>query len=179
MNATLKYLYSDQEQKQLLKSMVVLVDSREKENKHVTDYFDKKGVAWKKATLSVGDYSILLPKNEDLGIIRESSFQGLFAIERKNSLDELSGNFTEGRERFSNEFFRAKDAKLLLLIENGSFDKMINHEYRSQLSEKAFIASLFSFQHRFNLSVNFIEKKNAGMFIHTNCYYFLKECLSK
>jgi hypothetical protein len=173
-----QYRFTDAEEKLLLKSITILVDTREKENKHVIDYFDKKGISWINKGMKSGDYSFMLPVNNELGITRDIYFDKLFMIERKNSLDELSTNFTKNRDRFIAEFSRT-NAKLTLLIENASFDKMVNHEYRSQLKEKAFIASLFSFQHRFNININFIEKANTGLFIHANCYYFLKEYLNK
>jgi ERCC4-type nuclease len=172
------YQYTDAEEKLLLKSITILVDTREKENKHVTDYFDKKGIKWINKGLKSGDYSFMIPVNNELGIIRDIYYSNSLIIERKNSLDELATNFTKNRDRFTAEFSRT-NAKLILLIENASFDKMIAHNYRSQLNEKAFMASLFAFQHRYNINVNFVDTANAGLFIHANCYYFLKEQINK
>ena len=36
-----KYKYTDSEERELLDSIVILVDTREKVNDHITDYFDK------------------------------------------------------------------------------------------------------------------------------------------
>ena len=43
--------YSEEEQKRLMKSMVVLIDSREKKNQHITDYFDKHKIPYKVVAL--------------------------------------------------------------------------------------------------------------------------------
>jgi ERCC4-type nuclease len=177
MQTSIKFKYNTDEIKALLLSMTVLIDSRERENSHIIQYLDKSKVAHKKVTLNVGDYSILLPKNIELGIVRDMYFSDNFIIERKASLDELSNNFCKQREQFKNEFYRGAGAKLILLIEDASLNDMIAHNYRSQLKEKAFISSLFSFQCRFDLNVNFIDKANSGLFIHMSCYYWLAEFL--
>ena len=37
--------------------MIILIDSREKQNTHITDSFDKNSIAYKKKALDYGDYS--------------------------------------------------------------------------------------------------------------------------
>ena len=59
---------------ELISSMVILVDTREKVNTHITDYFDKKNIKYKKKALDYGDYSFMLPANESLGIPRDLYF---------------------------------------------------------------------------------------------------------
>lgn len=59
------YKYTDSELKALLSSMIVLVDTREQINEHVTAYFDKKKIAYTSMKLDTGDYSAMLPKNVD------------------------------------------------------------------------------------------------------------------
>ena len=54
-----QYKYADKDIKQLTGSIVVLADAREKQNRHITDYFDKNHIAYEPATLSYGDYSFL------------------------------------------------------------------------------------------------------------------------
>src|SRR4051794_40609892 len=97
---TLKYKYTETEKKVLLSSIVILIDSREQENKHIIEYLMSKQIPFKEKKLDYGDYSAYLPKNEDLGIIRDLYVPA--AIERKNSVDELVSTIKE-RTRFENE----------------------------------------------------------------------------
>ena len=52
--------------KKLSKEMVILIDTKEKANDHITDYFDKKGIAYKRQALEFGDYSFMIPQVEGL-----------------------------------------------------------------------------------------------------------------
>ena len=52
-----QYRFSVEDIKKLLKSMVVLVDSREKKNSHILEYFAKQGIAYQETKLDYGDYS--------------------------------------------------------------------------------------------------------------------------
>ena len=113
------YRFTDKELKALLKSMVILVDTREQVNNHILQYFDSKKIPYKVQKLDVADYSFMLPANPELGIIRDLYFDDLVAIERKNSLEEISSCFTTTRTAFENEFVRSK-GKTYLLIENAS-----------------------------------------------------------
>ena len=56
-----KCKFSHDQIKKLSKEMVILIDTREKENSHITNYFDKKGIKYKKQALEFGDYSFMLP----------------------------------------------------------------------------------------------------------------------
>ena len=53
---------------ELISSMVILVDTREKVNDHILEYFDKKNITYKKKALDYGDYSFMIPANEKLSI---------------------------------------------------------------------------------------------------------------
>lgn len=56
-----QYRYTDPEQKQLLKTLRVIVDTREQQNEHITGYFTQKGISYISRALSFGDYSYFLP----------------------------------------------------------------------------------------------------------------------
>ena len=51
-----QYRFSVEEIKQLMKSMVILADSREKKNSHILEYFKKQGIAYQVTRLDYGDY---------------------------------------------------------------------------------------------------------------------------
>lgn len=56
-----KYRFTVEEIKKLTKSLVILVDSREKKNAHVLDYFKKQGISYQVLKLEYGDYSFMIP----------------------------------------------------------------------------------------------------------------------
>lgn len=52
--------YTETEQKKILSSIIILVDTQEKVNGHITEYFDKHKIGYKKRSLESGDYSFML-----------------------------------------------------------------------------------------------------------------------
>jgi ERCC4-type nuclease len=172
-----QYHYTDTELKELLSSLVVLIDTREQQNSHILAYFDKQRISYINRKLEFGDYSFMLPANQAMGIMRDVYFTGSIAIERKASLEELSGNLTQDRQRFEAELIRGAGAKLLLMIEGGSYSDIIGHKYRTQYEPKAFIAALKTFEVRYNLSINYVAAAYAGNFIYHSLYYWLREYL--
>jgi len=174
----LHYKYNDNELKQLLKSMVILVDTREQKNKHITDWLDKNKIHHKSRKLDYGDYSYMLPICSELGIMRDLFTDGL-AIERKGSLDELAANLTHERVRFQSELLRSTSAKMYLLIENGSWQSIYNGAYKSEYKPQSFVASLKCFEARYGLNIDFTLEAYAGSWIYNTCYYHLREFLIK
>src|SRR5690554_2679547 len=111
----LPYHFTEAEQRELLSSLVVLVDTREQQNGHITKYLDKHRIEWKTKKLDYGDYSFFLPAAPQLGVARDLYFTREITIERKANLDELAGNLTHGRAAFEAELIRANGCKLFLL----------------------------------------------------------------
>jgi len=171
------YHYTDTEQKQLLKSLVILVDTRENVNEHVTSYFNSKDITFKPHKLDSGDYSVMLPANPDLGIVRDLYFDRQIIIERKADLNELSGNLTQCRERFEREFERVPNCRKYLLIEGGCYSDIFTNNYSTGLSSVAFAASIMAFQARYGLNVSFVSKEHSGKFIHALLYYYIREII--
>jgi len=173
------YHYTDSEIKTILKTAVVLTDSREKANEHILTALDGLNVAHKITALSFGDYSAMLPAMPEMGIARDVFFDNEIIIERKNSLDELAANFTAGRERFKDEMLRAGAARKYLIVEQGGgYAAILNRQYNSKLSEKSFLASLLSFQARYGLNVAFCGQGLTGTIIWSLLYYHMRACLS-
>lgn len=169
--------FTQKEQEELLNSITIVCDTREQKNEHVTSYFDSKKIPWINRKLDACDYSFLLPKNEDLGISRDLWFDKECAIERKNSLEEISGCFTESRERLKKEFIIAPKNKVMI-IENASYVDMVCGNYNTKYDSKSFWASYHSFWHEFNLPIMFIpDKKYTGLFIKGYFYYYLRGLL--
>lgn len=171
------YRYTDTELKQLLKSMVVLIDTREQKNFHLLDYFKEKDIPWKSKKLNYGDYSAYLPKCEELGLMRDLYFDHDIVIERKASLEELAGNLTSDRQRFKNELTRASSSQFHLMVEGGSYAEVINAEYLVQLSPQAYLASLLSLQVEYGFNLHFVEKHHAGLCLYRLLYYYIRKQL--
>jgi ERCC4-type nuclease len=162
---------SNKEINENLKALTVVIDTREQVNGHVTGYLDKRGIPYVSRKLDVGDYSFQAG---------DSSFDDEVVIERKNSIDEIAGNFTNGRLRFENEFLRAKAAgvKVFLIVENGSWQQIKSHDYRSKMKPNALMASLLSWQVRYGVTINFCKPDDTAELIYGISYYWLRERLA-
>ena len=172
-----QYKYADKDIKKLIGSIVVLIDTREKQNSHITDYLTKNNIAYEPTTLSYGDYAFYIPAavaGEDIYFHRD------IAIERKASLEELSGNLAQERELFEREFLRAgnDNAKLYLMVEDmGGYSSIIRHKYNTEFAPAAFVSSLKAWEARFNYNIQFIDKQYSGYFIVSTFKYFAREWL--
>lgn len=171
------YKYTDKEITELVKSMVILIDTREQNCKHITDYFDKAKIGYKVKRLGYGDYSFCIPKNPELSIDRDLYFDKEIVVERKGSLEELSGNFTKERDRIEKEFCLAPVHKVLL-IEGGSYSDMLHGRYDTSYSNKSYWATLHSFWHKYNIPFVFMpDNRDSGFFIRGYFEYYLKNII--
>jgi ERCC4-type nuclease len=180
MQVALSYTYTKTELQELLNSLIMLIDTREQENQHITGYLNKIKIPYKSKALEVGDYSFILPANNGLGINRDIYFNNDIVIERKAGLNELSNNFTHNRTQFENELIKTlgAGARLILLIENArGYENIIKHNYRTDYNPKSFIGTLHSFRHRYNMEIMFIEPAYSGNFMYYTFYYWLREYL--
>ena len=163
---------TDAEIKALLKQLTIICDTREQVNGNITGYLDSKKIPYISRKLDTGDYSAM---------IGDMTLEHDIVIEKKNGLDEIAGNFTADRQRFEDEFTRAKaeGLKVFLLIENATWSDILLHNYRSKLSPKSLIASLLSWQVRFNITVTFCKPSESGQIIYGILYYAAREALKK
>lgn len=172
-----KYYYTDKELDELAKSQVILVDTREKNNSHLLELWDKQKIPYKKKALEQGDYSFMIPANEKLNIPRDLYFDKEIIVERKGSLEEISGNLTSGRDRFEKELALAPPTKVLM-IENAEYKDICTGNYKTDYNKKSFLASLHSFWLRYNIPIFFMPDKTYGaVFIKKYFEYYLKEHL--
>ena len=170
--------YTEDELKRLMHSMVVIIDTREKSNRHITDYFDKHSIPYEFRALEYGDYSFYIPADNSLSIPREMSFEKEIMIERKNSAEELSICLTKTRSRFEDEFIKANKAKKYLVIENCSYEDIVTGNYDSQYNSKAFLGSLHSFDHKYDLRIVFLpDNSYTPIYIYGVLQYYLRDIL--
>ena len=171
--------YTDKQINQILSEMIILIDTREQENEHITDYFDKKKIAYRSQKLNTGDYSFCIPANSQLNIPREIHFDKDIAIERKATLEELSNNLTHDRQTFENELIRSlRLTRFNLMIENESgYKDIIENNYRSGYNNKAFHSSLISLSLKYNVHLFFCDKNYSAIYIYSTLIYYLKNYL--
>lgn len=164
--------YTDTELKQRLKELMVICDTREQVNGHVTSWLDKNHIQHKSRALETGDYSVMLG---------DATFEDEVVVERKANLDEIAGNFTAGRERFEREMIRAKAGgiKVFLIVENASWTDIFLHNYRSELKPQSFAATLLSWQARFNLTIIFCKPSETAQILYSTLYYWVRDRLKR
>lgn len=178
MEISVNLSLTELEKKKILANFQVISDTREKENTHITEYLKSKNREVIFQKLDFGDYSINLPSTL-IGIDKNVNFSNQIVIERKNSLEELSSNFADGRKRFEEELAWAydKNVHILLMLEKGCFEDLYNGNYNTSFNTNAYRASLLTFMNRYNFKIIFVEKQLAGKFIEDYLYYWLKEKL--
>lgn len=155
----------------ILADMVIIVDTREQRNEHILKYFKDNNIKYEIKKLDTADYSFELPNYPELSLDR------MFLVEKKNSLDEISGNFSKDRERFQREFERVGEASIHLLIEGATWKKLLKGSYRSKLNPKSFKASLLSWSIRYNCQVWFVGEDESPEILHSILHYELLEKL--
>lgn len=166
---------TDKELNEILKQLAIVADTREQRNEHIVRALKEKKIPCISRKLDAGDYSAQ---------IGELSLEKDVVIERKRNLDEICGNLTADRDRFEREFMRAKAAgtKVFLIIEGCTWNDVYLQNYRSKLSVKSLLASLLSWQVRYNVTIIFCEPENTPKLIYQILYYaareqLLNECL--
>lgn len=98
--------------------MPILVDSREKRNEHIIEYFDKNNIAWKQRQLNVGDY--MIDGNDTI------------SIDKKYGCEEVAANMSGADySRFRRELLRAIEAhtRLIVLIEEPTISNIAEVMY--------------------------------------------------
>ena len=167
----------------ILKEAVIIIDRREQNCGQIIEYFDKKKIKYVRKSLEFCDYSIMLNKNEELGIPFDMSFEKNVAVELKHSgcsgLDELANNFTNGRTAFENEFIKAVSygCRTYLVVSGGSWKKIDKQQYQSLMGNKAFYNSMLSFAWKYNIHIHFINEEDLGMHIYRILIVALKKLL--
>lgn len=171
-----------QEIQAVLASMEILVDTREQPTERAKKRYERFGCPYRRTILSYGDYTYnaTLPDGSQLYDVTETICP-VCVVERKMSLDELAACFCNGRQRFTNEFERAKDhgARVYLIIENATWENLFNGKYRTKMKAAAFVASVIAFVVRYNMNLFFCKEEMSGDLIKEVLYRDLKERLER
>lgn len=170
------------DQQKVLNSLHILVDTREQDTLKARARYKLFASPYDRATLSYGDYTfnLTLPDRRQLYDINETVEPSVI-VERKMSLDELAECFTRGRSRFEREFERAKErgAKVYLLVENATWENLVNGKYRSQFHPNAFLASITAWMARYDVVVVFCKEETSGRLIKELLYREAKERIER
>lgn len=163
--------------KESLKGMVLLLDTREQDTTYLRARLAQVNLPYERNKLDFGDYSAKFPLPDGSWL----DLSKAVAIERKMSLDEMADCYCNGRRRFTAEFERAKEAgaKIYLLVENGSFEKVYKGEYRSRMASQAMVASILAWLARYNCQLIMCEPKTTGRLIRDILYREGKERLER
>lgn len=170
------------EQKEVLRSFEILIDTREQPSERAKRRYESFGVPYRRATLYYGDYTYnaTLPDGAQLHSLSET-IKPICAVERKMNLDELAGCFTRSRDRFKREFERAQEngCRIYLICENANWENLLTGRYRSLFNENAFAASTAAWMVRYNMNVIFCKEETSGRLIKEILYRDLKERLER
>ena len=136
-----------------LKTFKILVDTREQPTERYYQRIESMGVPVERCKLDFGDYSasVVLPDGNIF------YFCDSICVERKMNIDELCNCFCRDRKRFFDEFERAKRkrAKVFLLVECATWEKIYRKNYSSMMHPNALIASLISWMSNFDFFILF------------------------
>lgn len=168
----------DKDFDKLLKHMVIIIDTREQVNSHITFWLKKNKIEFINSKLDYGDYSFYIKPNDILNNEELLYFNDKISIERKANLEELSGNFSVDKERIEREFERHK-GNMILLIEDNTYKDICNHNYDTKLNEDSYLAMLHSYSHRYEIPFIFVDSGCSGRFIYNMFKYYLREYYKK
>ena len=163
------------EAEECLRNMVYVVDNREQPTKAL-----EKRLAYLqpnvRETVNSGDYTAktLLPNGE--------WYYLPVVVERKMSATEIAGNFCHERERFTNEFNRARDAeiRLCILIEQTSWESVYAGAYRSKMKPQSLVASLLTWCARYDAPIFMCNRpETGGKLIRDILHYEMREHLER
>ena len=158
----------------------ILIDTREKELKHIMDKLEANNINFEYKKLVVGDYRIQL-------VSEGSSYTPPVVIERKK-LDEIIANLLgekdeNGKTRLHRELDRSlKDKiRLIILIEDLDwYNKLLRGDYISKVNPKAIRGMLMSLEAKYrNVSIVGIDKSQSASYINTTLYYHLRQRLKE
>ena len=156
-----------------LRSMVILVDTREQPSDRALKRYKSFQCPYRRQKLDFGDYSaeFTLPDGKTVNVNA--------AIERKMNLEELSGCLTKDRDRFRREFERSKEAgaSMYLLVENATWENLVNGKYKTKFNKNAFTGSITAWIARYDLKPIFCKAETSGRLIREILYREMKKDL--
>lgn len=162
--------------------MSIIVDSREQDTAKARSRYKNFGCVYERGKLDYGDYTFNFLRPDDTPFYdTRGPIVPCVSVERKMNIGELCQCFGTGRERFEKEFMRAtkNNAKIYLLVENASWEKIYNGSYNSKFHPNALIASTLGWSTRYGFQIIFCRPETSGKMIHDILYRELKTRLER
>lgn len=163
------------EMEHILNNNITLIyDTREHQTKTLFKRLEATGFKCRREGLKFGDYTVEYKVGG-----KTYNLQNEIVVERKMSLDEICINFTKGRSRFEREFEKAitAGAKVHLIIENGSHEKILKGDYRSRLNSNSLYSSLLAFCDRYNITYHFCTPETTPILMRKLFYHHIRNKL--
>lgn len=177
----MNYKFTDKEMDKILSNMVVLVDTRERETKHIIKFFDAKKINYIVKKLDFGDYSCMIPKGTFMGQERDIFFDRDIVIERKACIDELANNFKDDGVRLKTELSHLNkyNIRFYVFIEDPNYDVNIRSgNYRSNYKPKSLYNRIKkSIELRYKTILRPISKEVIGSEIYNTLEAYVYEVL--
>lgn len=152
-------------------NILILCDTRQQKDKHITDYFDKHHIVWQRATLpNCGDYMAIKYSTAN-GMMKDYSI----LIDTKQDLLELVGNLCNRseHERLRREVMHAREIgckEFIFLITDNNIkkvDDIINWKNKySKVKGETLIKIMKTFKERYGVKFMFCTKQTAGKIIY-------------
>ena len=203
----MRYRFTDGETKNILDNLTILIDTREKANSHIINFFNKKKIPYKVQKLDYGDYSIMMPQGSFGGQTRDIYFTNDIVLERKFCIDEIAMNLKDKKtnineikqeiidllgkqylekvlksdyNRFKQELTSINKYGITfkILIEDSDFDENIRlGNYRNQYEPKTLYSRLKSLESEFRTTIRPVNKLYMGSEIFNTLKYGVRNKL--
>lgn len=168
---------TDRQLTDIIKNMVILIDTQEKKINHITDWFDKNKIKYERRKLDFADYSCYIIID---GV--KYYFDRDIVIERKKDIDEICGNLKGEAPRIKKEFSHINkyDIRCHFIVEDYIYDKHLRDgKYRSQYDPKTLYARLKALEAEYNFFIRPIKPDYAGSEIYNTLKYYVMYKLKK
>ncbi|HAT4309079.1 TPA: ERCC4-type nuclease [Clostridium perfringens] len=203
----MRYKFTEKEVKEILKKIVVLVDTREQANKHILEFFDKKKIKWKSQKLDYGDYSCMLPAGSFEGQTRDIYFTNDTVVERKFCIDELAMNLKDQKTNLNEikketieilgeeylkkvlkcDYNRLKfelanmnryQIEFFIFLEDENYDENIRHgKFRAKYDPATLYARLKALEREFKTVIRPTAEDKMGSEIYNTLKYGVRNVL--
>ncbi|WP_271814533.1 ERCC4 domain-containing protein [Clostridium beijerinckii] len=170
----IRYKFTDKDIAKIQDSIGIIVDSREQNNKHILDYFNKEKIPYKIMKNDYADYSCYIPAGTIDMFTCDIYFDRDIAIERKASIDEIAGNLKGDATRLKTELAHLNmyDIKYWIFIEDPNYHvNLRTGNYRSQYDPKRLLKRIKTgIEAEYNTMIIPVSKNCIG----SEIYYTLR-----